>query len=98
MGESCEGPWSRARLELPVLRLDHRSESPRQRGVSNREEDRLGLPEPARPECARGGPLHQETRVPEGLGRHPAWSPGLTTPELKFRLHVGTDVPAPRRN
>ena len=68
MGQLRQGSRSSARLELPVLRVDDRSEPPRERGLPDREEDRLGLPEPARPQRAGGGPIHQEAPVPQGLG------------------------------
>ncbi len=57
-------------LELPVRRLDDRSESPWQRRLPDREEDRMGLQEPARQERAGSGAVHQATGVPQGLGRH----------------------------
>ena len=56
-------------LELPVLRLDDRGEPPRQRGLPDRQEDRVGLCGDAREQRAGGGAVHP-TRVPQGMGRH----------------------------
>ena len=59
VGQLREGAGPRARLELPVFRLDDRSESSWQRRVSHRQEDRVGLQEPPRHQCAGGRAVHQ---------------------------------------
>ena len=46
--------------------LDDRGEPSRQRRLSNREEDRVGLQEPAREERAGGSPVHQAARYRKG--------------------------------
>ena len=61
VGQLCQGRRAGAGLEFSVLRLDDRSEPSRQRRLPDREEDRLGLPEPARAQRARSGTVHQET-------------------------------------
>jgi len=71
VGQLRQGERSSARLELPVLGLDDRSEPPWQRGLSDREEDRVGLREPARDQRAGSRAVHPATRVPQGLGRYP---------------------------
>ena len=48
VGQLREGRGPGARIELPVLRLDHRGQSPRQRRLPHRQEDRVGLSEHAR--------------------------------------------------
>ena len=48
------------------LRLDDRGEPPRQRGLPDRQEDRVGLPEPARPQRAGSGAVHQEAEYRKG--------------------------------
>ena len=55
--ELRQGSRSGTRFELPVLRLDDRGEPPRQRGLPDREENRVGLREPARPQCAGSRPF-----------------------------------------
>ena len=66
----AKGQGPGARLELPVFRLDDRSEPSWQRRVSHRQEDRVGLQEPPRRQCAGGRALHQAAVLSQGLGRH----------------------------
>ena len=71
VGQLRQGRRSGSRLELPVLRLDDRGEPPRQRGLPDGEEDRVGLQEPARPQRAGSGPVHQEAEYRKGWDGHP---------------------------
>src|SRR5688572_3452273 len=71
VGRLRQGRRSGARLQLPVFRLDHGSEPSRQRRLSHREENRMGLPEPAGQQRARSGAIHQAAEVSQGLERHP---------------------------
>ena len=88
----AKGDGSGARLELPVLRVDDRSEPSRQRRVSDRQEDRVGLQEPAREERAGGGAVHQAARVPQGLERHP--EDVMTRRELLTHAIAASAAPA----
>ena len=66
-----QGQRPRARVELPVRRVDDRGQPPRQRRLPHRQEDRVGLAADAGEERARSHAVHQASRVSQGLGRHP---------------------------
>src|SRR5262245_39320840 len=71
VGQLREGARSRARLQLPVLWMDDRSEPSRQRRLSDRQENRVGLQEPARPERAGSGAVHQAAGISQRVEQHP---------------------------